>query len=213
MMPERVLNIKEDGWCEGVEHLYSEHFNERPEAAEISLVILHNITLPPGEFATGAVEELFLGTLDTAKDARLSDLKGLRVSSHFFITRKGQIKQFVSCRDRAWHAGVSSFMGHDNCNDFSIGIELEGTDDVPFEDAQYVSLVKLLSAIAKRYPIRFVAAHSDVAPGRKTDPGAHFDWVRLEREKEQFGAPDFPGAAAALARSLRNAKISGTRLA
>ncbi len=212
-MRERVLNITEDGWCEGVEHLYSEHFNERPTGTEISLVILHNITLPPGEFATGDVEALFLGTLDTTKDARLADLEGLRVSSHFFITRKGLIKQFVSCADRAWHAGISAFMGHENCNDFSIGIELEGTDDVPFEDAQYESLVKLLSAIAKRYPIRFVAAHSDVAPGRKTDPGAHFDWVRLEREKEQFGAPDFPGAAAALARSLMKAKISGTRFA
>lgn len=207
------ISIEEDGWAKGVLISLSSHFNERPEGVVPSLVILHNITLPPGEFGTGDVRALFLGTLDTTKDERLADLEGLRVSSHFFVSRAGVIEQFVSCEKRAWHAGISSFMGRDNCNDFSIGIELEGTDDVDFEAAQYRSLVKLLTALAKRYKIDAVVGHSDVAPGRKTDPGPHFDWERLEKEKAQFGAPDFPGAAAAVSRSLKRAQRDIGKLA
>ncbi len=205
MIAKRIC-IQEEGWAQGVLLSPSNHFNERPEGVIPNLVILHNITLPPGEFGTGDVRRLFLGTLDTTKDARLADLEGLRVSSHFFVSRAGVIEQFVSCNDRAWHAGISSFMGRDNCNDFSIGIELEGTDDVDFEFVQYRSLVKLLAALAKRYPISAIVAHSDVAPGRKTDPGPHFDWERLEKERAAFGAPEFPGAAASIARSLKRAQ-------
>ncbi len=205
-MRPKAISIDENGWAKGVLISPSSHFNERPEGAVPNLVILHNITLPPGEFGTGDVQQLFLGTLDTTKDARLADLEGLRVSSHFFVSREGVIEQFVSCEKRAWHAGISSYLGRDNCNDFSIGIELEGTDDVEFEDAQYRSLVKLLKAISKRYPLAAIVAHSDVAPGRKTDPGPHFDWERLEKEKEVFGAPEFPGAAASVARSLKRAQ-------
>ncbi len=205
--------IEENGWAKGVLILPSPHFNERPEGVAPNLVILHNISLPPGEFGTGDVKDLFLGTLDTSKDERLNDLEGLRVSSHFFVSRAGVIEQFVSCEKRAWHAGVSSYLGRDNCNDFSIGIELEGTDDVDFEDAQYRSLVKLFSALSKRYGIDAIVAHSDVAPGRKTDPGPHFDWERLQKEKAQFGSPAFSGAAASIARSLRMAKRETGKLA
>ena len=205
-MRPKAISIDENGWAKGVLISPSSHFNERPEGVIPSLVILHNITLPPGEFGTGDVRRLFLGTLDTTKDARLADLEGLRVSSHFFVSRTGVIEQFVSCEKRAWHAGISSYLGRDNCNDFSIGIELEGTDDVDFEDAQYRSLVKLLKAVSKRYRISAIVAHSDVAPGRKTDPGPHFDWERLEKEREVFGVPEFPGAAASVARSLKRAQ-------
>lgn len=205
MRTKRIF-IQADGWAKGVLISPSSHFNARPEGVVPNLVILHNISLPPGEFGTGDVRELFLGKLDTTKDARLADLEGLRVSSHFFVSREGEIEQFVSCENRAWHAGVSSFLGRDNCNDFSIGIELEGTDAVEFENAQYVSLVKLLRALSKSYPIEAIVAHSDVAPGRKTDPGPHFDWERLEKAREDFGAPKFPGAAAAMARSLKRAQ-------
>lgn len=209
-MSEMPISIGQDGWCKGVLCLHSEHFNERPKGEQVSLVVLHSISLPPGEFSTGAVEDLFLGCLDVKKDSRLADLEGIRVSSHFLISREGRITQFVSCNDRAWHAGLSSFLGRDNCNDFSVGIELEGTDCTAFESEQYASLVKLLTALSHRYPITAVVAHSDVAPGRKTDPGYGFDWERLEREKERFGNPTFPGIAASMMRANRNARVEHT---
>lgn len=192
-----VFGIDSQGWLSGAEHFESPHFNDRPpEDVCPHVVVLHNITLPPKRFATGLVKDLFMGTLDTTRDSSLSELKGLRVSSHFFIERTGRILQFVSCDKRAWHAGVSRFNGRDNCNDFSIGIELEGTDFVPFEDVQYQRLAALLSAIDAKYSLSYVVGHSDIAPGRKTDPGPHFDWVRLHRSRAAFGSPEFPGVAA-----------------
>ena len=208
MIRKESLFLRENGWCDGVQHLVSPHFNERPQGVDPTLVVLHCISLPPGCFATGDVAELFLGTLDVTKDSRLADLAGLRVSSHFFIARDGKVFQFVSCNDRAWHAGVSSFMGHDNCNDFSIGIELEGTDSTPFQKEQYKALCVLLKALSCRYPIEAVVAHSDVAPGRKTDPGSCFDWEYLQRRKTAFGNPDFPGAAASLVNALHDARLA-----
>lgn len=207
MSRNKGFSLKKDGWCEGVTHLVSPHFNERPDGVKPTLVVLHCISLPPGCFATGDVVELFLGTLDVTKDPRLADLAGLRVSSHFFITRDGKVFQFVSCNDRAWHAGVSSLMGRDNCNDYSVGIELEGSESEPFQKEQYAALLALLKALSRRYAIEAIVAHSDVAPGRKTDPGPYFDWQYLQRRKSAFGNPKFPGPAACMEKAVYDASL------
>ena len=169
------------GWCAGVRHCPSAHCNERPQG-EISLLVLHNISLPPGQFGTGKVQEFFTSGLNASEHAYFSGIVDMRVSAHFFIERDGQISQFVSCLQRAWHAGVSSFAGRDNCNDFSLGIELEGTDDLPYSEAQYDALVPLVQQLLAAYPalsVERVCGHCDIAPGRKTDPGPAFDWPRL----------------------------------
>ena len=160
-------------------------------------------TLPPGRFGTGCVEAFFTDRLNYSLDPILESLRGIRVSSHFFIRRTGEIVQFVSTEKRAWHAGVSTFEGIHRCNDFSVGIEIEGTDFDAFDERQYAALLPLLAAIGRRYPIRAVAAHSDIAPGRKTDPGPYFDWRRLYFQRHRFGSPDFPGAAAQAALGFR----------
>ncbi len=160
----------------------SPNSNARPEPAEISQVVIHGITLPPGELGTGDVEALFTNTLDVSKDPRLADLKDVRVSAHLFIDRRGRTTQFVPFNERAWHAGVSRWRGRDGCNDFAIGIELEGEDHRPYTQAQYVRLGKVLSALVDFYPRLSRAAivgHLEVAPGRKTDPGPIFDWRRV----------------------------------
>ncbi len=169
------------GWCSGVRHCPSAHCNERPQG-EISLLVLHNISLPPGQFGTGKVQEFFTSGLNASEHAYFAGIVDMRVSAHFFIERDGQISQFVSCLQRAWHAGVSSFAGRDNCNDFSLGIELEGTDDLPYSEAQYDALVPLVQQLLAAYPalsVERICGHSDIAPGRKTDPGPAFDWPRL----------------------------------
>ena len=169
------------GWCSGVRHCPSAHCNERPQG-EISLLVLHNISLPPGQFGTGKVQEFFTSGLNASEHAYFAGIADMRVSAHFFIERDGQISQFVSCLQRAWHAGVSSFAGRDNCNDFSLGIELEGTDDLPYSEAQYDALVPLVQQLLAAYPalsVERICGHSDIAPGRKTDPGPAFDWPRL----------------------------------
>ncbi len=189
-------SILSDGILEGVDFFPSTHFNERPVGTVPQTVVLHNISLPAGHFGTGCVHDLFMGVLDTNCDPSFADLQGFRVSSHFFIARDGKIRQYVSCDKCAWHAGVSRFLGRENYNDFSIGIELEGTDALDFEEAQYASLLALLRAVDEHYRLKYIVAHSDIAPGRKTDPGPHFDWVRLFRERARFGSPEFPGPAA-----------------
>ena len=169
------------GWCAGVRHCPSAHCNERPQG-EISLLVLHNISLPPGQFGTGKVQVFFTTGLNASEHAYLAGIADMRVSAHFFIERDGQVSQFVSCLQRAWHAGVSSFAGRENCNDFSLGIELEGTDDLPYSDAQYDALVPLVQQLLAAYPalsVERICGHSDIAPGRKTDPGPAFDWPRL----------------------------------
>lgn len=192
-----MLEIDEAGWLtSGAVTFPSEHFDERPEGVVPYLVVLHNITLPPGEFCTGCVEAFFNDKLDFSAHESFESLRGIRVSSHFFIRRTGEIVQFVSTEKRAWHAGVSTFEGVSRCNDFTVGIEIEGTDFVAFEDRQYAALIPLLDAVCRRYPIRAVVGHSDIAPGRKTDPGLYFDWRRLYFQRERFGAPAFPGEAA-----------------
>ncbi len=190
------------GWAEGVRDARSPHYDRRPSGIEIDTVVLHNISLPPLTFGSNCVEDFFCGRLDCRQHEALASLEGIRVSSHFFIRRNGEMVQFVSCNDRAWHAGLSSLLGRRRCNDFSIGIEIEGTDFCPFEERQYQSLEGLLRAISHRYPVRYIVAHSDIAPTRKTDPGPYFDWGRLMREKACFGSPEFPGAAARIQKSL-----------
>ena len=149
--------------------------DERPPGTVISLVVLHSISLPPGEYGGDAIERLFTNRLDPEAHPYFRDIVHLRVSSHFLVRRDGALVQFVPVARRAWHAGVSSWRARSACNDFSVGIELEGTDDSAFEDAQYRALAALLNSL----PVRDIAAHSEVAPGRKTDPGAGFDWTRL----------------------------------
>lgn len=171
------------GWFHGVCHSPSPNFNQRP-AGEISLLVIHNISLPPGCFGTGKVQAFFGNCLQPDEHPFYETIKELRVSAHFLIERDGAVTQFVSCLERAWHAGVSSFDGREACNDFSIGIELEGTDEAPFSEAQYDVLIELAKALQSHYPDitpERVCGHSDIAPGRKTDPGPAFDWARLER--------------------------------
>lgn len=206
---KRSLRIDAEGWLApgpGVELAPSPHFDARPSegAADLHTVVVHNISLPPLTFGSGTVREFFCGTLDCHSHPQLQSLEGVRVSSHFFIDRRGGITQFVGCLERAWHAGVSRFNGKERCNDFTIGIEIEGTDFVPFEEAQYEALEDLLAAVNDRFELHYVVGHSDIAPGRKTDPGPYFDWGRLERASETFGRPRFVGAAACMQKSVRD---------
>jgi N-acetyl-anhydromuramoyl-L-alanine amidase len=157
----------------------SPNCDERPPHAEVTLVVLHSISLPPGEYGGDGIERLFTNRLDPAAHAYFAQIHELRVSSHFLIRRDGELVQFVPPELRAWHAGASSWRGRSRCNDFSIGIELEGTDEDVFTDAQYAALAQLLRELRRKFPLRDIAAHSDVAPGRKTDPGARFDWARV----------------------------------
>ena len=153
------------------------HFDSRPPVAVVSLIVIHSISLPPGVFGGGDVARFFGGALDFDSHPYYDQLRGMRVSAHFFVARDGAALQFVKCGDRAWHAGRSSFRGRDDCNDFSIGIELEGDDNSPFAAAQYDALIPLARALLARYPtIEAVVGHSQIAPERKTDPGPGFDW-------------------------------------
>jgi AmpD protein len=145
----------------------------------VSLLVVHSISLPPGQYGGNAIDRLFTNCLDPAAHPYFQEICGLKVSAHFLVRRTGEVVQFVPVGRRAWHAGVSAWRGRDACNDFSIGVELEGTEEDPFTDAQYASLTSLVQALRRALPLRDVAAHSEVAPGRKTDPGARFDWARL----------------------------------
>lgn len=171
--------LDEAGMLQGARFIPSPNFDERPEAEEVRLVVIHAISLPPGEFGGPGIMELFTNTLVAQAHPYYAEIHTLRVSAHFLIRRDGTVVQFVPCDKRAWHAGVSCWQGRTRCNDFSIGIELEGCDEQPFEDAQYGSLNTLLALLRQRYPGLGVAAHADIAPGRKTDPGPHFDWSRI----------------------------------
>lgn len=156
----------------------SPNFDDRPPQSPIQLIVIHNISLPPGEFGGDGIIELFTNRLDPDAHPYYRTIADLRVSAHFLIRRDGEIIQFVPCGKRAWHAGASNWRGRDCCNDFSIGVELEGCDDRPFTDAQYGSLIALTKALQATYPITDIQGHSDIAPGRKTDPGPAFDWQR-----------------------------------
>ncbi len=174
------------GWWRAARAIASPNFGPRPAGVAVDLVVLHSISLPPGEYGGDAIERLFTNRLDWNAHPYYTQIRGLQVSSHFVIRRDGELLQFVSCDERAWHAGRSHFHGRDNCNDFSIGVELEGLEGEVFEPAQYRRLVPLLNAIASHYPVRHVAGHEHVAPGRKIDPGPGFDWALL---RQQLGWP------------------------
>lgn len=170
----------QNGWWQPARRASSPNFQAREKGEKVSLVVLHNISLPPFEYGTGAVEQFFTNSIAETGHPFYSIIKDLRVSSHFFIARTGETVQFVSCDDAAYHAGASSFEGREKCNGFSVGIEMEGCDFEPFTEAQYAALLPLLGALAEHYPIEAVTGHQDIAPGRKTDPGHFFDWERLK---------------------------------
>jgi AmpD protein len=171
-----------DGWYALATPCPSPNFGPRPAAQAITLALIHSISLPPGQYGGDAIERLFTNRLDWEAHPYFQSIRGLQVSAHFLVRRDGTVLQFVSCDQRAWHAGQSCFQGRPNCNDYSIGIELEGLEGETFEAPQYASLTALLKSLAKSYPIEHVAGHEHVAPERKQDPGAGFDWARLERE-------------------------------
>ncbi|HXF66393.1 MAG TPA: 1,6-anhydro-N-acetylmuramyl-L-alanine amidase AmpD [Burkholderiales bacterium] len=184
-----------EGWLQGARRIPSPNCDERPAGCGVELLVIHAISLPPGEFGGPGVIELFTNQLDPAAHPYYARLEGLRVSAHFLIRRDGELIQFVPCELRAWHAGESSWKGRSRCNDFSIGVELEGTGEMPFSDAQYEKLVELACALQARYPIRDIAGHCDIAPGRKSDPGPSFDWGRLRALLERARPPGPPRTA------------------
>ncbi|MEL6710465.1 MAG: 1,6-anhydro-N-acetylmuramyl-L-alanine amidase AmpD [Pseudomonadota bacterium] len=172
----------EDIWLPNIRHTPSPNQNERPAEQPISLLVIHNISLPPGIFGGDAVEAFFQNRLDSAAHPFFAEIANLRVSSHLYIRRDGTAQQFVALNKRAWHAGHSCFAGQSDCNDYAIGIELEGTDNLPFEPAQYTCLIRLTRQIRTLFPLitpERIVGHSDIAPGRKTDPGPQFDWPRF----------------------------------
>jgi AmpD protein len=157
----------------------SPHCDERPSGTDVSLIVIHNISLPPGEYGGGWIDDLFMGRLDPQAHPYFAEIAGLKVSAHYLIRRDGAVTQYVPCEKRAWHAGVSSWKGRERCNDFSIGIELEGSDDVPFAEPQYEALATLVKSLFERFGPLDIVGHSDIAPGRKTDPGPWFEWDRF----------------------------------
>jgi AmpD protein len=179
-MPKGLL---QQGWLASARPCISPHFNPRPNN-EVSLLVIHNISLPAGCFGLPHIDELFQGCLDIDADDSFAQLAGLQVSAHFLIRRDGEVVQYVGCDDRAWHAGVSEFKGRKGCNDFAIGIELEGTDSSGYTDEQYQQLILLTLELMAQYPmikVNNIVGHCDIAPGRKTDPGLSFDWSRYQQ--------------------------------
>jgi N-acetyl-anhydromuramoyl-L-alanine amidase len=185
------------GWWSPARRCPSPNCGTRPPGTEVSLLVVHSISLPPGVYGGNAIEELFTNRLDWSAHPYFETIRGLRVSAHFLVRRDGSLLQFVSCDRRAWHAGVSTWRGRENCNDFSIGVELEGLEGEAFELSQYTALSALAGGLARRYPIEVVAGHEHVAVGRKADPGAGFDWARLRAMVLAAGVSDwdFPDSA------------------
>jgi AmpD protein len=182
--PRTVTIDRATGWLEGVRRVESPNSDDRPPGTDLDLIVVHGISLPPGRFGEGWIDRLFRNELPVAADPYFATIADLRVSAHVLISRDGALTQYVSFNRRAWHAGKSSHCGRTACNDFSVGIELEGSDDVPYEWPQYEGLARLIAALRRAYPSLVgaeVVGHSDIAPGRKTDPGPAFDWLRLRQ--------------------------------
>lgn len=194
MSPVLMPWVVVDGWLQSdstiLRQLHSPNFNARPESAGVRLIVLHNISLPPAQFGGGYIQQFFQNKLDPLVHPYFQTIADLKVSAHLLILRTGEIIQLVSFNDRAWHAGRSSYLGVQECNDYSIGIELEGTDDTPFTEAQYQTLLQAIVSVQQAYPYtrQHVAGHSDIAPGRKTDPGDCLDWQRIRQGLAQFHA-------------------------
>ena len=181
------------GWLRGARRCESPNFGPRPAGVTVDLVVVHSISLPPGEYGGNAIEQLFANRLDWDAHPYYEKIRGLEVSAHFVVRRDGELLQFVSCDARAWHAGASTWRGRADCNDYSVGIELEGLEGDRFEAAQYGTLATLIKMLSRRYPVTAVVGHEHVAPGRKDDPGAGFDWPLLRAMLD--AAPlDLPGA-------------------
>ncbi|WP_310625460.1 1,6-anhydro-N-acetylmuramyl-L-alanine amidase AmpD [Limnohabitans sp.] len=187
MKAELTPSLWRDGWYRFAKHTHSPNFGPRPANTSIDLMVVHSISLPPGQYGGPEIEALFTNTLDWDAHPYFEQIRGAEVSAHFVIRRDGALIQFVSCDDRAWHAGRSSYQGRDNCNDFSVGIEIEGLEGQLFEDAQYETLSSLCAAIAQHYQVHHIAGHEHVSPVRKQDPGAGFDWLFLQHS---LGWPD-----------------------
>jgi AmpD protein len=194
-MDEASAGLWRGGWYRFARRLHSPNQGPRPAGAQIDLIVLHSISLPPGRYGGDEVQQLFTNRLDWDADPYFAALRGLEVSAHFYVRRDGELWQFVSCDERAWHAGASAWRGRENCNDDSIGIELEGLEGDRFEPVQYETLASLCAAIAQGYPIRHIAGHEHIAPGRKADPGTGFDWLAL-RTQLGWDTAMFPDAVA-----------------
>ena len=187
-MQERPLFQVIDGALSGATQIPSPNFNQRPDDAEIQLVVIHNISLPPSQFGGGYIQQFFQNKLDWSAHPYFQTIEGMQVSAHLLILRTGEVIQFVNFKDRAWHAGRSSYLGKKECNDYSIGIELEGSDDLPFQEIQYEKLAEVVATLQLAYPKiqQHLAGHSDIAPGRKTDPGHFFDWIKFRTRLQQL---------------------------
>ena len=180
-----MMRIDSNGMIHIARQVASPNFDARPIgdniSAEISMIVIHNISLPPNHYGGNGIIELFTNTLNPDEHAYYAEIYTRKVSSHFLIRRDGELVQFVSCLQRAWHAGVSSWLGRERCNDYSVGIELEGSDFEAFEPEQYITLQQLIKTLKQTYPIQHIVAHSDIAPDRKTDPGPYFDWTQIKQ--------------------------------
>ena len=187
-MSQAVTFVVEHGQLIGARQVPSPNYNQRPQGTEIQLLVIHNISLPPSQFGGGYIEKFFQNQLDWNEHPYFKTIEGMQVSAHVLILRSGEIIQFVNFKDRAWHAGRSSYLALKECNDYSIGIELEGSDDLPFEEEQYETLANVVATLQKAYPKikQHIAGHSDIAPGRKTDPGLFFDWVKFRKQLKQL---------------------------
>ena len=179
-----------DGQLQGARQIPSPNFNQRPDQTEIQLIVIHNISLPPSQFGGGYIEQFFQNQLDWSVHPYFQTIEGMQVSTHLLILRSGEVLQFVNFNDRAWHAGRSTYLAKKECNDYSIGIELEGSDDTPFEEVQYTVLAEVIGVLQAAYPkiLQHLAGHSDIAPGRKTDPGPFFDWSKTRALIQQCKA-------------------------
>ena len=184
------------GWLRAARRCVSPNFDDRPDGEAVSLIVIHAISLPPSQFGSNDIECFFSNALNPAAHPYFAEIAGMRVSAHFLIRRDGELVQFVSCMKRAWHAGVSMWNGRERCNDYSIGIELEGCDELPFEEVQYLRLCELVDVLRRFYPVEAIVGHCDIAPLRKTDPGPHFDWKRLASSQVDSGHASRSGSFA-----------------
>ena len=176
-----AIKIDQKGYLNKAKQVNSPNFDARPDNYAIDMIVIHNISLPPNQYGGNGIMELFTNQLDPNEHPYYAEIHTRKVSSHFLIRRDGEIIQFVSCLNRAWHAGVSKWQNRERCNDFSVGIELEGSDFETFELEQYETLNNLIEILQKSYPIQHIAGHSDIAPGRKTDPGPYFEWAQIKK--------------------------------
>ncbi len=178
-----TLSVNSYGWVDQSQQILSPNFDARPTQCAIDMIVIHNISLPPRQYGGNGITQLFTNQLDPNEHPYYTQIYTRQVSAHFLIRRDGALLQFVSCYARAWHAGSSQWQNRERCNDFSVGIELEGSDDDAFEPAQYEMLNLLIALLKQHFPIQHIVGHSDIAPGRKTDPGPHFDWQQIKKNE------------------------------